>query len=269
LFSFVGMRNAFLFVMTLVWSFDLAAQSDTVIFTDRPTVTTSYRTMYKGWFQVETGFQYTSLNLESLINPNDDLEQQIYNYNTTLFRYGLSDNFELRLTQSLLKGRLLENGVERLGGNLHFAPTVLGFKWNFANGNGPWPKTSVMVNYGGTPFTKGGFDGFSNVTFLFNSRLFNTINVDYNVGISTINNFDFDAFNYTLLFSQALSKRLSGFIEFYGVFEDDLPTTHDFDVGLLYLINNTFQADVYVGSGFSELSPNILFGFGLSKLFLR
>ena len=36
----------------------------------------------------------------------------------------------------------------------------------------------------------------------------------------------------------------------------------------MYLINNTIQIDLYAGAGFSDFSPNFIFGFGLSKLFL-
>ena len=70
------------------------------------------------------------------------------------------------------------------------------------------------------------------------------------------------------MISKLFTKRLSAYAEGFGVVSEEAPNQFNYDLGLMYLINNTIQIDLYAGAGFSDFSPNFIFGFGLSKLFL-
>ena len=59
------------------------------IITDRPDQTESANTVPKNTLQLETGF---------IMEQNGDIKN--YAYNTSLLRYGLFDNFELRFVSS-------------------------------------------------------------------------------------------------------------------------------------------------------------------------
>jgi len=238
------------------------------IYTDRPTVTTSPNTLSKHWFQLESGFQYQVRDIQSVFLFPEGTKVENFSYNTTLLRYGLTNKFELRFTQDLSLARIVNDGETLVEGDVELAPTRLGFKWNFLEGQGAIPKVSFLFNYGNTVFTSGASDGFIETALLFNSVIFEEFNLDYNLGFLMENNINFNAFNYSVVLSRSVNEKMTAFVETFGFFEEGLPDTISFDAGLMYLISDTFQADLYLGTGFSELSPNLLFGFGLSKLFL-
>jgi len=265
--SFRLMTKQLLFVLTLglLWSLSLKGQT---IFTDRPTVSTSPNTLPKRWFQLESGFQYQVRDVQSILTQPEGTNVESIDFNTTLLRYGLFDKFELRFTQNLTRTRLVNDGQTLVGGDLKLAPTAIGFKWNFLEAKGGIPKMALLLNYGNTILTQDDFGGFVETSLLFNSVLFKDYSVDYNIGFLMEDNINLDALNYSIVVARALSEKVSVFLESFGFFQEGLPDTISFDLGMAYLISNTFQADVYLGTGFSELSPNLLFGFGLSKLFL-
>ena len=71
--------------------------------TDRPDATEASSTVGKGVFQVETGAFY-----ESFKDNNNTYEN--FTFNTTLLRYGILDNLELRLGWDFVEGVTKING---------------------------------------------------------------------------------------------------------------------------------------------------------------
>jgi len=74
------------------------------LITDRPDATESPSTVPVGTLQIETGAFYTSFE-------EADIKHEVIGYNTTLLRYGILDNLEIRL------GWNFEEGQTSIGGN--------------------------------------------------------------------------------------------------------------------------------------------------------
>ena len=238
------------------------------IFTDRPTVATSPNTLPTSWFQIETGFQYQIRDADSFGNAAQGLKFENILFNGLLLRYGITDNFELRFNQSISQNRFRLDGETTLDDGVAFAPTSIGFKWRLLKDNDTWPDLAVLANYGNSVFTDFGGGATVDFSILFNTTIFKDVSFDYNVGVSYEDGFNLATLTWTFVLSKSLNDKLSGFFETYGSKTEALDPQFNIDLGFTYLISNTFQVDLYGGTGFSELSPNIMFGFGVSKLFL-
>jgi hypothetical protein len=102
------------------------------IVTDRPDQTESYSLTPKGFFQIETGFVYEW----------DERDIQNYTYNTTLLKYGIGKNFELRFVAEYIGIReSLEGGEIKVDG---FAPITFGTKIRMAEQKGILPAISLI-----------------------------------------------------------------------------------------------------------------------------
>ena len=90
------MRKYFyLYLALLIYSFPLSAQDnqdEDMIIPERPGFTNPPQTVEKGKIQIESGVYYESDKIK-----NTDIKTENYFYPTTLFRYGLMKNIELRL----------------------------------------------------------------------------------------------------------------------------------------------------------------------------
>lgn len=238
------------------------------IFTDRPTVATSPNTLPQRWFQIETGFQYQIRDVSNIGNLAPNLKFENILYNGLLARYGLTDNFELRFNQSIQQNRFRLDGVTTADDGVDWAPTNIGFKWRLLKDHNKWPDISILASYGNSIITDNGGGSVADFALLFNSTVFGDVSFDYNLGILLENELNLRSYTYSFVLAKALNEKLGGFFELYGSQTEDLNALFNIDMGLTYLISNTFQVDIYGGTGFSDLSPNIMFGFGVSKLFL-
>lgn len=236
------------------------------LFTDRPTVTFSPNTMPKGWLQVETGFQYQISDFDPSRTLNPALKTEDFLYNSTLIRYALTNFLELRLTQDLVGDRLKQNGEIINRTDASFSPTRVGVKYNFLRAkNGQI--LAILANYAPRFFSDTSED-YLELLFLFHSPIFKRFGFDYNIGWDFSDGLSSPRFKYSILISKSMTKRISAYAEVFGLVPKQAPNQFNYDLGLMYLINNTFQIDAYAGAGFSDFSPNFIFGFGLSKLFL-
>ena len=246
----------------------IAWLSGQTIFTDRPTVATSPNTLPVKWFQIETGFQYQIRDVALIGNLAPGLKFENILYNGLLLRYGLAEDFEVRFNQSISQNRFRLNGETTADDGVDFAPTNIGFKWRVLKDNNKWPDIAILASYGNSIITDNGGGSIADFSLLFNSTVFGDVSFDYNIGILLENELNLRTFTYSFVLAKSLSDKLGGFFELYGSQTQELNPLFNLDMGLTYLISSTFQVDIYAGSGFSDLSPNIMFGFGLSKLFL-
>ena len=99
------------------------------LITDRPDATESPNTVPKGSLQIETGAFYTSFEENSAGNS---IELETIGYNTTLLRYGLLKNMELRLGWNFEEGRTKLNGTKLQDVMSGFTPLLTGLKINVA-----------------------------------------------------------------------------------------------------------------------------------------
>lgn len=264
--SFIRMRK-FLLICFFCCSALVLLKGQT-IFTDRPTVATSPNTLPVKWLQLETGFQYQIRDVDLLGNLAPGLKFENILFNGMLLRYGLTENFELRFNQSIQQNRFRLNGETTADDGVDFAPTSIGVKWRLVKDNEKWPDIAILANYGNSVLTDNGGGSMVDFSLLFNSMVFGDVSFDYNVGVLLENELNLRTYTYSFVLAKALNEKLGGFFELYGSQTEALNALLNVDMGLTYLVSNTFQLDIYAGTGFSELSPNIMFGFGVSKLFL-
>jgi hypothetical protein len=241
-------------ILTLVSSVRLLAQDISPIATDRPDQTEASYLTPKGWLQIETG---------ALIdNQNENIADIIYN--TTLIRYGLADNFELRLLQDYL-GTSVNNTIMNKG----FSPFGFGAKIGIVNEHGWIPETALI----GHLFLKTGHKAHKansinpEFRFSFAHTLPNEFALSYNLGAEWDgNNTDATAI-YTLSIARSVIGNCSAFVELYGFLPENTAADHRFDAGVTYLIGNDLQFDFSVGIGLNDVAPDNFISLGVSWRF--
>lgn len=259
--SLIFFFSLFAFV---IYAQDDRSEVDNLI-TDRPDQTESPFTLPKGYFQWETGFLYTSGPFATTL-PNgsvvfgEDLES--FTYNTSLFRFGLTDKIELRLIQEIGNTR-----IGNFNSNTEVIPTLIGTKIHLLNQDGLKPQVAFLAHIGGPIFSNQNTGVQADFRFNFEHQLTDKLVLGYNVGGRLDNDLnDFTAL-YTLVFGYSVTPKLYAFAELYGFLEKDIEADHQIDFGIAYLVSPNFQLDFYTGTGLkpeSLISPDAILGFGFS-----
>ena len=107
------------------------------LITDRPDQTESSAVVPHKSLQIETGFV-----LEN--NETDLFEQRSYAYNTTLLRYGLLENFELRLGMEYLGKEVSIKNTDTTNTFAGLSPIYAGFKIKIAYEDGWKPEIAFL-----------------------------------------------------------------------------------------------------------------------------
>ena len=229
------------------------------LITDRPDATESPNVLPKGFLQVETGALYESFEDNSIKN-------ETYTFNTTLVRYGLLDNLELRLGWDFVEGKTKINGSTIDDVSSGFNPLLFGFKTSIANENGCFPEIGFLGHLY-LPFTASN-DYKPETTgvdfrFAFAHTISENSSLSYNLGASWGDDSSEAAYVYTIAFGQGLTKKLGAYAELYGDLPENSKSNHFWDAGLTYLISNNVQLDATVGSSITK-GQDILISTGIS-----
>jgi hypothetical protein len=234
--------------LCLFLSFESFAQEGIIpnpdpIATDRPDQTEAAAIVPKGYVQMELGFgQINYPEGKSYIFPN------------ALIKYGVNENFELRLIASYAS--IQDEGKSDING---FLPVALGCKVKFAEENGIWPKISLLGHMvlPGIVTDDVAIENLApDLRFAFAHTISNVVSLGYNLGVF------WDGTNPEPIYFYSLAPGFSfgnfGFyVEGYGF----IPQGTDQEVRLLadggvtYLVNNDLQLDVSYGH---HLSNNII-----------
>ena len=220
------------------------------LITDRPDQTESAAVVPVGSLQFETGFQY-----ESLSNDSEDTKNTTFN--TSLLRYGLLDNLELRLIWNIEESEI--TGKNPLFGNdkvkaSGFAPMGLGFKVAIAEEKGWRPKIGFLTHVY-IPFTASKElkpEGSAMDTRIaFEHTLSERLSFGYNFGTNWAAGEDM-GYAYTAALGYGITDKLGMYAEFYGVMVENGHPDHLFDAGFTYLITDLFQWDLSGGTGINS-----------------
>ena len=227
--------------------------------TDRPDATEAPTVVPKGSLQVETGAVYTSFE-------NQGIKQETTVYNTSLLRYGILDNFELRLGWNLLEdGTSTAEGSSTFKAN-GFSPLLLGMKVAIMEEKG-WMPEIGLIGHIFLPFTAA--DAFkpqftsTDFRFAFNHTLSEKSGLAYNVGAQWGDDSPEAAYIYTLAYGYAITEKLGTYVEVYGDFPEQNKANHFWDAGLTYLVAPLVQLDVTVGTSFTD-GQDLLVSGGVS-----
>ncbi|MFC7356265.1 transporter [Jejudonia soesokkakensis] len=254
------MKKHFILVALFLMSILAVAQEESnvpAMVTDRPDATESPLTVPKGFLQIEAGGFYESFEENSF-------KTEVYGYNTTLLRYGVLDNLELRLGWNFEETRFSFNGNETNNILSGFSPLLAGMKVEIADENGWLPQIGLLghlylpllaaSDY--RPETTG-----VDFRFSFSHTLSSTSSLAYNLGAQWLGDSPEAAYVYTLVYGYSVSEKLGLYAEVYGDLPEDSRSNHLWNTGFTYLIKPNFQLDATVGRSFTK-GQDILLSLG-------
>ncbi len=253
-------RIFLLFVSLLMISLIAAAQENerTELITDRPDLTESAVVVPKGALQIETGFIFDG-------DKSDGVQQTNFSLFSTLLRYGVNQNFEVRLATSLnLSNTEADDEVISIFGVSYID---VGMKLKMTDGDGLKPQIAFLTS---VIIPKSGKEDFSpqyltpSMALAFAQDLSKTFSLGYNIGAVWNGLTAKPAAKYSVALAIALAEKLGGFIEIYGYFPQDEQGINIFDFGLTYLVRPNLQLDASAGFGLSEVSPDYFINAGIS-----
>ena len=249
-----------LFLPLLFLSVFATAQNTSELITDRPDQTESSTVVPYKSLQIETGFL-----LEK--KSNDLMQHKSYAYNSTLLRYGLLQNFELRLGLDYLSDRfeMKEEGItKKISG---FSPLYTGFKVNIVEEAGWKPEIAFL---GGVtlPFTaKKDYKPThvsANMRFAFTHTLSERFSLGYNLGAEWDGESAGPLYFYSLVLGVELTNNLGIFAESYGLLNPEGEPENMVDTGFTYLILHNFQIDLSGGIGLNDNAIDNFISLGLT-----
>lgn len=232
--------------------------SETLI-TDRPDQTESPNVVPIGFIQVETGASYEAFK-------DNNIKTEDFTYNTTLVRFGLLNNLEVRLGWDFLEGKTKVNGNTLNNVSSGFNPLLLGVKTGIAKENGAFPEIGLLGHIY-LPFTAS-TDYKPDTTgvdfrFAFAHTLSENSSLSYNLGGAWGNDSPEASFVYTIAYGLSVTDKFGAYAELYGNLPENNKANHLWDAGFTYLISNNVQLDATVGTSITE-GQDLLLSAGVS-----
>ncbi len=244
------MKTKIIFSFLLISS-SIYSQTTEPIQADRPDQTETPAIVPTGIFQVETGFTF---------QKNDSFSKS-FSLPSTLWKYGVNENFELRLITEFL---FEEINNEKING---LSPIYVGFKVKLAEEKGIIPKTSFIghisiPNAASKEFKTEFFA--PEFRFVMQHTLSEKMSFSYNLGAEW-NGFSAEpTFIYTNAIGYSINEQIGTYVEIFGFVPQKEKSNHSFDGGITYLISNNFMLDLSSGIGISKNAPKNYFAFGFS-----
>lgn len=247
-------RYLTLILIHLLGTMALRGQPLSPIATDRPDQTECPFIVPKGYFQAENGFVY----------EKTDANSHAAAYPSVLWKYGISDNFEVRLITELVSEKAASDTKTGL------MPITVGFKVKIFEEKGILPKTSFIGHLTVPTLASKAFSAdFYAPSFRFTMQhtLSDRFTLAYNLGAEWDGTTPETTLIYTVTTGCGITKKLGVYVELYGFALQNQSADHRFDGGLTYLVSNNVMMDVSGGCGLSHNAPNYFVGLGLSYRF--
>ena len=262
-------KGLILFLLVLNFSFiSLAQENETletdVLVTDRPDATEASSTVGKGVLQIETGGLYESFK-------DQNIKSESFTYNTTLIRYGILSNLEIRLGWDFVEGITKVNGNKLDDITSGFSPLLIGVKVDIMEEKNGCPEIALIGHV--FPVFTASNDYRPESTgvdfrFSMSHTLSEKSSLGYNLGGEWGNDSPEAAAIYTLAYGYSLTNTLGIYAEVYGDFPEDNKANHYWDAGLTYLVSNDLQLDIYAGTSITK-GQDLLLGLGLSYRIIK
>jgi hypothetical protein len=239
-----------IFVILGIFPMRVLAQTNPII-TDRPDQTESPFIVPVKHFQVETGF----------IFEQADTHEQSFVYPTILFKYGLTDNFELRVITNISNTKTEQEKIAGLN------PVTVGFKVNILKERGIIPTTSFIGHLTipalATEKLKATYYAPS-FRFTMQHTLSKRFSLGYNFGAEFDGETAEPEFIYTLTTDYIITNKLSTYIELYGFAPQKSRADHRFDGGFAFLLQSNILIDLSAGFGITKNAPDYYVAIGFS-----
>lgn len=215
---------------------------------DRPGIAESPFTVSPGTFQFETGFDYHSR-----------YTGEIYYLPVVLFRTGISNGAELRVTER----QIIDNtGDESIKG---LSPLNVGVKVHIIKQNGWIPETDILTNLV-IPMGKSSLqpNGLGHeLLLLFQHDLTEKTAVNYNIGYLWYGIEQGEIFTASFCFNYLPTRRVGCFLEYY-TFSASWPGEQGIDGGMTYLVKPNLQLDLSGGLSKQDGHTNFFLSSGFS-----
>jgi hypothetical protein len=212
----------------------LAIYAQDEIDTDRPDQTETPSIVPAGNFQIESGF----------VHQQDAKDSRTLTLPTTLWKYGLNDNFEFRLTTEIISNKAGDTTTSGL------KPVVAGFKVKLWEEKGIVPKASFITHLT-LPKVASKELKASYLAPQLKLLLQNTLGQNVDLGYNLVVQWDGESaepvYGYTLSPNIALTKNLKLFVEAYGFLPQHAHAEHWADGGFMFLITKYIQIDIAAG----------------------
>lgn len=236
------------------------AQDREPIVTDRPDQTEAPSLVPAGGLQIETGFVYE-------VDTQEGIRAKNITYNTTLVKYGVNENFEIRLVSEYLgtRAELNESTVAEVQG---IGPLTLGVKIRLSDEKGIIPQAALIGHINLRTGSREYQPQRTSADFRFTCAhtLSEKFSLGYNVGAEWSGDGEFSGatFLYTASIGYTISERVGVFVESYAFFPEREKADHRFDGGLTYKFSPVVQWDLSAGIGLTDNAPDSFIGTGLS-----
>ncbi|MDA3943120.1 MAG: transporter [Bacteroidetes bacterium] len=259
------MRTKLILFLTIISGYIQAQNMVPELITDRPDQTESSVVVPLKSLQIETGFV-----LEN--DENDLIKQKSFTYNTTLLRFGLLKNFELRLGLEYLGEKVEIKKNDTLNSFSGLSPISTGFKVKIADEDGWKPEIAFL---GGLvlPFTAN--DDFkpdysaATIRFAFSHTISERFSLGYNLGAEWGGETAIPGYFYSIAIGIGLAENLGLFVESYGLIPEEGVSEHLFDAGFTYLIIPNFQLDLSGGIGLNNNAIDNFISLGFTYRFIN
>ena len=239
------MKSLYLFIL-LIFGLIVKAQNDVPpLVTDRPDQTESAVLVPHKYLQIETGFVMEN-------NETDMIKHRAFAYNTTLLRYGLLKNFELRLGIDYLGLKENYNNPDSITNISGFSPLFTGFKIKIIEEDGWIPEIALLGGLA-LPFTAS--EDFKtdytagNIRFAFSYTLSDRFSLGYNLGVLWNGQTAIPDYFYSISLGVGITDKIGMFVESYGFIPKAGKATNLLDAGFTFLLLPNFQLDASGGIG--------------------
>ena len=222
------MKKFFIFAVSILTAFSVSAQEQAEFTADRPGASTGPSVVGHKVIQLEQGVQY-----------DGDGSKGQFTFSSTLLRYGLFENMELRLGGDGLIH--YENGWKPA-----FSGLSIGTKIKCYEGKGAIPAISVLADFA-IPYTAS--KGFETEHFapslylLFDNPVNDWFSIGYNVGAEWNGSTPAPTAFVAVCLGFSATERLGCFAESYNYF-NKLGNIYAVDFGLNYMVARRIQLDL-------------------------
>jgi len=236
------------YLIILAYLFTLTAFSQTIS-TDRPDQTEGSSIVDKGTFQIETGIQLKedeNSNEKSLLLPS------------TLLRFGLTNNIELRVFQEV------EHKIYHSNTTNGFNDLQLGLKIQLLQKEG----NSIEIAFMSHVILPNSSDFFSNNSFGLTNKLCISHPTDKRTQIAYNIGYDYMQMGsrnitYSFVTSYAVNEKFNAYIEPYGEINEVSQHLGKINLGFTYLIKENMQFDYSLGSGINHIFNFTSIGYSI------
>ncbi len=203
-----------------------------------------------GTLQIESGFVFES-------EKEKDTTINNWGLGTTLLRYGVWDNFELRLGSyyQISEAKYPVSSGDTTMKDDGLGPIIAGFKVYVINEKGIRPEISILADitlrHVGSPDLRPTFS-YPTAKIAVSHTLAEWASLGYNVGFAFDGEKADGFFVYSVVMGFGLTEKLGMFIEGFGHFDHGNYPNHSLDGGFTYLLRNNLQLDISGGHGLSS-----------------